>query len=84
VGAPLTPAVMWFRKEILLPDPIPAGRAMIFLGQIERLDTVYVNGNQIGGSVWVENPRAYPAPDGMLKPRLNIVAVRVLKTKPDG
>lgn len=82
LGVPDTPALVWFRKEITLPDPLPAGRAMLYLGEIERMDTVYINGKSVGGSAWVENPRVYPAMG--LKPGRNIIAIRVLKTKPDG
>jgi len=37
----------------------------------------------VGGSAWVENPRVYPV-SGALKPGKNVIAIRVLKTKPDG
>ena len=84
LGVPDTPALVWFRKEIVLPDPLPAGRASVSLGSIERMDTVYINGTQVGASAWVENPRVYFIPDGVLKPGRNIVAIRVLKTKPQG
>jgi sialate O-acetylesterase len=84
LGVPDTPALVWFRREIVLPDPLPAGRALIFLGSIERMDTVYINGRQVGASAWVENPRVYFIPDGLLKPGRNVVAIRVLKTKPQG
>ncbi len=82
LGVPDQPAVVWFRKEITLPDPLPAGRAMIHLGVIEHMDTVYINGQWTGASAWVENPRVYPA--AALKPGRNLIAIRVLKTKPDG
>jgi len=84
LGVPETPAVAWFRKEIMLPDPLPAGRAMLFLGSIERMDTAYINGTEVGASAWVENPRVYFIHDGVLKPGKNTIAIRVLKTKPDG
>jgi len=84
LGVPDTPAVAWFRKEVDLPDRLPPGRAMLFLGVIERMDTAYVNGKEVGGSAWVENPRAYFLPDGVLKPGHNVIAIRVLKTKPEG
>ncbi len=83
LGVPDTAAVAWFRKEITLPDPLPPGRAMLYLGEIERMDTVYINGKSVGGSAWVENPRVYPVA-GALKPGRNVIAIRVLKTKPDG
>lgn len=81
-GVPDTPAVVWFRKEIMLPDPLPVGPAMLYLGEIERMDTAYVNGTAVGGSAWVENPRVYLAMG--LKPGRNVIAIRVLKTKPGG
>jgi sialate O-acetylesterase len=84
LGVPETPAVAWFRKEIVLPDPLPSGHAMLFLGSIERMDTAYINGAFAGASAWVENPRVYPIRDGVLKPGRNVVAIRVLKIKPDG
>ena len=84
LGVPDTPSVVWFRKEVTLPDPLPVGRAAIFLGVIERMDTVYVNGKWVGGSAWVENPRIYPIFPGVLKPGRNTIAIRVLKVKPEG
>jgi len=84
LGVPETSAVAWFRTKIDVPDPIPTGRSLLFLGSIERMDTTYINGTQVGASAWVENPRVYFIPAGVLKPGKNVVAIRVLKTKPQG
>jgi sialate O-acetylesterase len=84
LDVPQTPAVVWFRKEITLPNPVPQGRAMLFLGVVDRMDTAYINGQEIGSSAWVENPRAYPIPSDLLKPGRNVVAIRVFKTKAQG
>jgi sialate O-acetylesterase len=84
LGVPDSPSVCWFRKVINLPDPLPPGRTMIFLGVIEKMDTAYINGNWVGASAWVENPRVYPVKEGILKPGKNLVTVRVLKMKPQG
>lgn len=84
LGVPDTPAVVWFRREIMVPDPVPAGRSVLSLGSIERMDTVYINGTWVGASAWVENPRMYFIPDGVLKPGKNVLAIRVLKTKTPG
>jgi sialate O-acetylesterase len=81
---PTTPAVVWFRKELVVPDPLPPGRAMVLLGVVERMDTVYINGSPVGGSAWVENPRTYFLREGVLKPGKNIIAIRILKTAPQG
>jgi sialate O-acetylesterase len=98
LGVPDTPALVWFRKEITLPDPLPKAAAqsnpapgpfprsgnMLSLGVIERMDTAYINGMEVGGSAWVENPRRYLIRDGILNSGRNVIAIRVLKTKPDG
>jgi len=84
LGVPETPAVAWFRTKIDAPDSLPAGRALLFLGSIERMDTAYINGTHVGASAWVENPRVYFIPDGVLRPGRNVLAIRVLKTKPQG
>jgi sialate O-acetylesterase len=84
LGVPTTPAVCYFRKTIVLPDPVPAGDARILLGVIERMDTTHINDRWVGASAWVENPRAYPIGAGVLKPGPNVIVVRVLKTRPDG
>ncbi|HVM46713.1 MAG TPA: sialate O-acetylesterase [Candidatus Acidoferrum sp.] len=84
LGVADVPSVCWFRKEITLPDPLPAGSATLFLGVIEKMDTAYVNGQWVGASAWVENPRVYHIREGVLKPGRNIVAVRVFKLKSEG
>ncbi len=84
LGVPETPAVVWFRREVVLPETLPPGTAKILLGVIEKMDTTQINGRWIGASSWVENPRAYPIPDGVLHPGKNLVTIRVLKLKPDG
>jgi sialate O-acetylesterase len=84
LGVPDTPALVYFRKDFDVPDPVPTGRNMVQLGIIEKMDTVYINGREIGGSSWVENPRQYFVRPGMLKPGKNIITIRVLKTLPNG
>lgn len=84
LGVPETPAIAWFRREFVLPEDAPATHALLFLGAVERMDTAYINGVKIGASSWVENPRVYPIPPTTLKPGKNVIAIRVLKTKPVG
>ena len=54
------------------------------LGVVEKMDTVYINGQLVGGSSWVENPRSYFLRSGVLKPGRNQITIRVLKTLPEG
>ncbi len=84
LGVPDTPAVAWFRREITLPEPLPAGQARLYLGVVEKMDTAYINGRWVGASSWVENPRVYPIGADVLRPGRNAVALRVFKVLPNG
>jgi len=84
LGVADVPSICWFRKELTLPDQLPAGQATLCLGSIEKMDTAYLNGQWVGASSWVENPRAYGIKAGVLKPGRNVLAVRVFKLKPQG
>jgi len=84
LGVADVPSVCWFRKEFTLPDPLPADQATLCLGSIEKMDTAYLNGQWVGASSWVENPRKYAVKYGVLKPSRNVLAVRVFKLKPQG
>jgi sialate O-acetylesterase len=81
LGLADVPAVVWFRRVVTLPDPLPAGEASIHLGVVEKMETTYFNGEWVGASSWVENPRIYPVPAKLLKPGRNVLTVRVLKLK---
>jgi sialate O-acetylesterase len=83
LGVGEVPSLCWFRKEITLPATPPQGTARLYLGSIEKMDTTYINGRQVGASSWVENPRVYFA-GGALKPGRNVIAIRLFKMKPDG
>ena len=84
LGVGDVPSVCYFRKTVVLPDPLPPGKATIQLGVVERMDTTYVNGQWVGASAWVENPRFYFINDDILKPGTNVITIRVFKTKPEG
>ncbi len=84
LGVAGVPSVCWFRKEIMLPDPLPAGKAFIFLGSIEKMDTTWINGQWVGASSWVENPRVYAINQGVLKPGRNVLTIRDFRIKANG
>ncbi len=71
-------SLIWLRTEVVLPDPLPQGNARLSLGSVDKMDTAYVNGRQVGASSWVENPRNYFARD--LKPGRNVIAVRLFRS----
>jgi sialate O-acetylesterase len=79
LGIDGVPGLCWLRKEITLPATLPAGTARLLLGTVDKMDTAWINGTQVGGSSWVENPRAYFAREGVLKPGKNVIAIRLFK-----
>ena len=80
LGVADVPSLGWLRKEITLPDRCRTGTARSYWAQVEKMDTTYVNGQQVGASSWVENPRVYFA-RRVLKPGRNVIAIRVFKTE---
>ena len=71
-------SLIWLRREVTLPDPLPPGNARISLGSVDKMDTVYINGRQVGASSWVENPRNYFTRE--LKPGKNVIAIRLFRS----
>jgi sialate O-acetylesterase len=84
LGAADTPSLTYFRKEITLPATLPDGMARLYLGSIEKMDTAYINGREVGQSSWVENPRVYFVRPGVLKPGRNVITLRIFKRLPNG
>lgn len=81
LGLEAVPAVVWLRLEIILPDPLPSGPVRLELGSLEKMDTAWINGQWIGASAWVENPRNYSVPLAALQPGKNLLALRIFKVK---
>lgn len=84
LGVADDPSIVWFRRAVVLSNPLPKGGASLCLGEIERMETAFVNGRWVGASSWVEHPRIYSIPAGVLKPGRNLIALRIFKTKPNG
>ena len=69
--------IVWFRKEIKIPESMTGKPAKLFLGRIVDADNVYVNGVLSGSITYQYPPRRYNLPAGLLKPGKNIIMVRV-------
>jgi sialate O-acetylesterase len=69
--------IVWFRKEINVPESMTGKPAKLFLGRIVDADKVYVNGVLSGSITYQYPPRRYNLPAGLLKPGKNIIVVRV-------
>lgn len=73
----------WYRRDVTLPE-VWAGRPLeVELGAIDDRDTVYWNGQRIGGheqsGQW-QKPRHYVVPGESVRAGANLLAVRVLDT----
>jgi len=79
-GEPDLNGVVWLRKTFELPDSATDAAAELQLGMVDDIDTTFVNGVNIGGTVGYNLVRKYPVAAGVLKPGRNVVAVRVLDT----
>lgn len=75
--------VVWFRKELELPDSWAAKRLILELGPIDDDDETYVNGERVGSigydllRHW-QMPRRYPIPGVLVKAGRCVIACRVL------
>jgi sialate O-acetylesterase len=69
--------IIWFRKEITVPESMTGKPAKLFMGRIVDADNVYVNGVLSGTTTYQYPPRRYNLPSGLLKPGKNIIVVRV-------
>jgi sialate O-acetylesterase len=69
--------IVWFRKEINVPESMTEKPAKLFLGRIVDADNVYVNGVLSGSITYQYPPRRYNLPAGLLKPGKNIIVIRV-------
>lgn len=76
--------VVWFRKEIDIPDSFADKSARLVLGNIVDQDTAYINGIEIGTTPNQYIPRKYSIQEGLLKEGKNIILLRVVNTSGKG
>lgn len=74
--------VVWFRKELAIPQDWAGKDLALSLGPIDDTDTTYFNGVQIGSTGmdtanWWQAPRRYTIPARLAKPGRAVIAVRV-------
>ena len=74
----------WFRHEFTVPESWPTTEAKLALGQIDDEDTVWINGVEVGQTHRVDRDRNYAVPAALIKPGINVIAVRVLDTIGEG
>ena len=83
-GLPNVDGIVWFRREVTLPDAWDGKPATLHLGAVDDFDTTYVNGQAVGHAEQWFAPRSYPIPAGLLKAGKNVIAVRVYDRQGNG
>lgn len=69
--------VVWYRKEIDLPQSMAGKEARVFLGRIVDADQLYINGQEVGNTTYQYPQRRYTVPADLLKAGKNVFAIRV-------
>lgn len=70
--------VVWFRKNITIPEVMTGKAATLHLGAIDESDEAWVNGTRVGATREDDRQnRAYPVAAGVLKAGNNLVAVKI-------
>ncbi len=76
--------VVWFKKDIRIPQAIAGKKAKLNLGCIVNADSVFVNGTFVGNTTYQYPPRRYVIPEGALKEGNNNITIRVVNTAGSG
>ncbi|QJW90948.1 sialate O-acetylesterase [Spirosoma taeanense] len=76
-GLPTLDGVVWFRREVMIPEGSNLNKMTLQAGSIDDRDSTYVNGQLVGSTKGI-GPRSYNLPEGLLKPGRNVIAVRVV------
>ncbi len=70
--------VVWYRREIEVPEAMLGVPVNLYMGRIVDADFVYVNGQQVGNITYQYPPRRYVIPEGLLKKGENTIVIRVI------
>lgn len=76
--------VVWFRREIDIPEALAGQPAKLFMGRIVDADQVFMNGEQVGNITYQYPPRRYNVKNGLLKAGKNLIVIRVTNTAGKG
>jgi len=78
IGLNNTFGVVWFRREIDIPESLNGKDAVLKLGSVDDEDESFVNGVRVGGYANREKAREHQVPGRLIKAGRNTIAVRVI------
>lgn len=70
--------IVWFRKEVVLPESAISKDLELDLGYIDDMDVAWFNGSVVGNHDKYDERRIYKIPAGLAKAGKNVIAVRVI------
>ena len=76
--------IVWFRKEVDIPEEWDSKRLTLDLGMIDDNDITYFNGTEIGRTEGWNKSRSYSVPENLVKKGRSVISVRVHDTSGDG
>ncbi|WP_132053996.1 sialate O-acetylesterase [Pseudocnuella soli] len=76
--------VVWYRKEIEVPQSMTGTAGMLYLGRIVDADAAYINGKLVGQTGYQYPQRRYTVPADLLKPGKNVITVRITNSSGKG
>lgn len=76
--------VVWFRKNITLPQSLAGKDLVLSLGNIDDEDITWFNGVKVGETKTHATKRVYNIPASIVKPGENTIAVRVNDIRANG
>lgn len=79
-GLPGFDGIVWFRKQVTIPQEYSGKDLTLHLGAIDDDDVTWFNGVKIGEIAGYNKPRNYTIPASLVKPGVNVIAVQVLDT----
>lgn len=69
--------VVWYRKEIIIPESMIGKKARVFLGRIVDADELYINGKLVGNTTYQYPQRRYTVPENLLIAGKNTFVIKV-------
>jgi len=76
--------VVWFRKDIGVPDSMAGKPGRLLMGTIVDSDKIYINGRLVGTTSYQYPPRRYDVPSNLLRTGKNTIVARVVNTSGRG
>jgi sialate O-acetylesterase len=72
--------IIWFRKEVNIPENLAGKEWKLMLGKIDDSDKTFINGKLVGETNGYNDLREYTLKPGTFVPGINLLAVRVEDT----